>query len=56
MNNFDNNKYDLSLLNSFNENILSEDINNNNIIPFLLDESEIPIIKPYQKIILGGFL
>jgi hypothetical protein len=37
----------LSLLNSFNENILTED--NNNIIPFLLDESEIPTIKEYQK-------
>ena len=49
MNNFDNNKYDLSLLNSFNENILSEVEDNNNIIPFLLDESEIPIIKQYQK-------
>jgi hypothetical protein len=46
MNNFEDG-CGLSLLNSFNENILTED--NNNIIPFLLDESEIPTIKEYQK-------
>ena len=50
MNNFDDG-CGLSLLNSFNEQILTEDNNNNNnnIIPFLLDESEIPTIKEYQK-------
>jgi hypothetical protein len=46
MNNFEDG-CGLSLLNSFNENILTED--NNNIIPFLLDESEIPTIKEYKK-------